>query len=308
VTNVTIRQIRAFLQVAELGNFTRAAERQRVAQPALSQQVRDLEKELGIRLLDRTTRRVELTEGGREFRNAAVKIIEELEAAARNAQDLASRRRGRVIVAAPPLLAAVVLPPAIADFRAKHPGIQVVIVDARADQIVESVRSGEVDCGLGTFRSGEEGINAMPLARDSLMFFCASVHPLAGADKIPWRDLKGLPLITLTRASGIRLLVEIGFESVELPLSPAFEVSHVTTALAMVEAELGIAVLPTYAWTAARTEKVSVVPLVEPVIARDIVMITQAARSISPAVSAFARFLGKHTIAMLPTTGAAAIA
>ena len=302
MTNITNRQLKALLSVAETGSFTRAAERLGVAQPALSQQVRELEKELGIRLFDRTTRRVELTEGGREFRKAAAKIIEDLELAARNAHGLADRQRGRVIVAAPPLLAAVVLPVAIADFQTKYPGIQVVVVDARPDHIVDSVRSGEVDCGFGTFRSGEEGVSSTPLARDSLMLFCAQGNPMAQASQVKWRDLDRLPLITLTRESGIRLLIEVGFESAEMLLAPVFEVSHVTTVLAMVEAGLGVAVLPTYAWAAARNLRLSAVPLVDPGIARDIVMITAAARSVSPAVSTFARFLGKHTIRMLPAS------
>src|SRR5580692_5033636 len=123
--NITIRQIQCFLQVATLGSFTRAAEKMHTMQPALSQQIRDLETELGIRLFDRTTRRVELTEGGAEFRNIAAKIIEDLESATRHAHELAERKRGRVIVAAPPLLASAVVPRAIVDFRNKYPGIEV---------------------------------------------------------------------------------------------------------------------------------------------------------------------------------------
>jgi len=298
--NITIRQIQAFLNVAELGGFTRAAEKMRVAQPALSQQVRELEAELGIRLLDRTTRRVELTEGGKEFRNAAAKVIEDLENAARHAHELAERKRGRVAVAAPPLLAAAIVPPAIADFRVRYPGIQVKLVDARTDEIVEQVRSGEVDCGVGTFRAGEDGLGVTPLARDSLMLFCGRTNVLARKAKVAWRELEGLPLIALTRDSGLRLLAEIGFESARIALIPAYEVSQITTALAMVEADLGIAVLPTYAWAAARESKVAAAALVDPTIARDIVMITKAGRSIPPAVSTFGRFLSKYAVAALP--------
>ena len=94
---VTLRQIQAFLAVAELGTFTKAAERLHMAQPALSQLVRDLEQALGIRLFDRTTRRVELTEGGREFQGASAKIVHDLDLAIQNANDLAERRRGRII-------------------------------------------------------------------------------------------------------------------------------------------------------------------------------------------------------------------
>ncbi|MEA2726896.1 MAG: hypothetical protein QOF70_1371 [Acetobacteraceae bacterium] len=302
--NITIRQIQCFLQVASLGSFTRAAEKMHTAQPGLSQQVRDLETELGIRLFDRTTRRVELTEGGTEFRNIAAKIIEDLESAVRNAHELAERKRGRVVVAAPPLLAAAVVPRAIADFRGKFPGVEVRLIDARTDQIIEYVRSGQVDCGIGTFHAGEEGISSTLLARDSLMVFCASNHPLARRRTVNWRELDGLPLITLTRDSGIRLLVEVGFETAQIRLVPAYEVAQITTALAMVVAGLGIAVLPTYAWTGAPATKISAVAL-EPRITRDIAMITRMGRSITPAVSAFARFLAKYTNLSAPgVTGA----
>jgi DNA-binding transcriptional LysR family regulator len=292
--NITIRQIQSFLNVAALGSFTRAAEKMHTMQPALSQQIRDLETELGIRLFDRTTRRVELTEGGAEFRNIAAKVIEDLESATRHAHELAEGKRGRIIVAAPPLLAATVVPRAIADFRQKYPGLEVRLIDARTDQIVEQVRSGQVDCGLGTFHTGEEGITLTLLARDSLMVFCASNHPLAARQSVGWYELDGLPLITLTRDSGIRLLVEVGYEAAQIKLVPTYEVTQITTALALVEAELGIAVLPTYAWSGARAHKISTA-ILEPTIARDIAMITKTGRTVSPAAVTFARFLGSYT-------------
>lgn len=298
--NITIRQIEAFLKVAECGSFTRAAERLHVAQPALSQHVRDLESELGIRLFDRTTRRVELTEGGREFRNTAAKIVEDLELAARHAHELATRKRGKVAIATPPLLAGAVLPWAIADFHEQFPGVQVGVVEARADEIVEMVRSGQVDCGLGTFRAGEDGVASTAVTSDSLALFCPPAHPLAKLKRLSWRELDGHPLVTLTRDSGIRLLVELGCETAQIGMAIAYEVSHVTTALSMVEAGLGVAVLPTYASVAARKGAIAAVPLVNPTITRDITLITQAGRSVSPALSSFARVLAKHTIAKFP--------
>lgn len=285
--NVTIRQIEVFLAVAELGSFTRAAERLRMTQPALSQQVRELEAALDIRLFDRTTRRVELTAGGREFSAAAGKVLEDLELAVRNAADLAERRRGRIVIAAPPLLAAAILPRAIAEFRASHPGIQVAVLDTGTDRIVEAVRLGKADCGLGTFAPAEEGIERASLARDSLMLFCGPGSPFFDRDAVAWRELADEPLVTLTRDSGIRLLVEVGYEAAEVPLRPAFEVSQITTAVALVEAGLGSAVLPTYAFAAAEGKRVAARPLTAPSISRDIVLIHASGRSLSPAVAAF---------------------
>ncbi len=297
---VTLRQIQAFLAVSEQGTFTKAAERLHMAQPALSQLVRELERELGIRVLDRTTRRVELTEGGREFHGAALKILHDLETAVQNANGLAERRRGRIVVAVPPLLAAVIMPPAIAALREKHPGLQVAIIDARNDLVVEAVRFGKADCGIGTFSALEDNIERQPLARDSLMLFCGRNSAFAKREAIAWKELAEEELVTLTRDSGIRLLVEVGYESAEITLRPAYEVAQITTALALVEAGLGIAVLPTYARAVAPAGVVAR-PLVEPAITRDIVMIRPSGRSVSPALSAFESLLRRYVRQLVPS-------
>lgn len=297
---ITLRQIQAFLAVAEQGTFTKAAERLHMAQPALSQLVRELERELGIRVLDRTTRRVELTEGGREFHGAALKILTDLDTAVENANGLAERRRGRIVVAVPPLLAAVIMPPAIAALREKHPGLQVTVLDARNDLVVEAVRFGKADCGIGTFSALEDNIERQPLARDSLMLFCGRGNAFASRETVAWRDLADEELVTLTRDSGIRLLVEVGYESAEITLRPAYEVAQITTALALVEAGLGIAVLPTYARAVAPASIVAK-PLVEPAITRDIVMIRPSGRSVSPALSAFEVLLRRFVRQLVPS-------
>ncbi|PWK76095.1 LysR family transcriptional regulator [Aminobacter sp. AP02] len=297
---ITIKQIESFLAVADLGNFSRASERLNTAQPALSQAIKDLEAELAVRLFDRTTRRVELTDAGREFRHSAAKALEELEHAVEGVHELAERRRGRLRIAAPPLLAAVVLPQAIADFRKRYPGISVQLADVGTELIVESVRSGKADCGLGTFSPAEEGIERLPLVRDSLMLFCDQHSPFNAMDSVRWRELEEQPLITLTRDSGIRLLVEVGFETAEIALKPTYEVTQITTAIALVEAGLGVAVLPTYALAAARHRKVVGKPLTQPDISREVVMIHATGRSISPAVSAFAAVVRRYAQQLTP--------
>jgi DNA-binding transcriptional LysR family regulator len=300
---ITIKQIQNFLAVAELGNFSQASKRLNTAQPALSQAIKDLEAELAVRLFDRTTRRVELTDAGREFQLSAAKVIEELEHAVEGVHMLAERRRGRLRIAAPPLLASVVLPQAIAEFQETYPGIAVQLSDVGTEQIVDSVRTGKADCGLGTFPPAEDGIERLPLVRDSLMLFAGHRGPLADAASVTWTDLADQPLITLTRDSGIRLLVEVGFETAQIAFKPAFEVTQVTTAIALVEAGLGVAVLPTYALAAARFRKVSGKPLTEPTISREVVLIHATGRSVSPAVSAFASVVRRYAQRLTPRDG-----
>ncbi len=291
---ITLKQVESFLAVAESGSFSNAARHLHVAQPALSQAVKDLEAELGIRLFDRTTRKVMLTEAGRELRASAGRVITDLDHALADARDLATRRRGRIRIAAAPLLAEIVLPHTIAEFRGRYPGIAIELVDVSPREIVEAVKAGRVDCGLGTFLAGGQNIERSVLAHDQLMLFCHPDSQLRGVDTVRWHDLAAAPLITLTRDSGIRLLVEIGFEQAQLPVRPAYEVSLIQTALALVEAGLGISVLPTYAMAAAPHRRVLGKVLTHPTITRDIVLIHDAGRSTSPAVAAFSAVLRSH--------------
>jgi len=288
---VSLRQIRGFLAVADAGAFTKAAARLKIAQPALSQLVRELERDLNIRLFDRTTRRVELTEGGREFQRAALKLMQDLDLAISGARNLASRKQGRITVAAPPFLAATILPRAIARLRSDYPGLQVIILDINTAAILDAVRSGKADYGFGTFPASEEDLDRIKLSRDSLMLFCPLDHRLARRKKIRWSDLAGEPLIALTRDSGIRLLVELGYEGAKIPLRLSHQVSQISTALALAGAGQGVTIMPSYVRPAAARHRLAHVQLFDPHVSRDIELVRARDRSHTPAGLAFADVL-----------------
>jgi DNA-binding transcriptional LysR family regulator len=298
--NVTLRQLQGFRTVAELGSFTRAAQRLQMAQPALSLSIRELEAELKIRLFDRTTRRVELTTAGREFLQSTEKLIADLEHSIRNVRDLTDRKRGRLTIAAPPLLAAMIVPAAIADYKRAFPGIEVRLIDTQTDIIVAKVQSGEVDCAVGTFSETEQGIRQEVLLQDNLAVWCAPGSPAAKQPRIKWSELQAWPLIMMSRASNIRSIVERACETAGHSPRPAFEVSQMTTAVMLVEAGLGVSVLPTYIWSFARSRKVIAKPLIEPQVQREVSFIQSDSRSASPAVEGFSKFLRKHARASLP--------
>jgi DNA-binding transcriptional LysR family regulator len=298
--NITVKQLTAFLRVAEIGSFTRASEHFGVAQPALSMLIRDLEAELKLRLFDRTTRMVVLTEAGREFRKSASRIVEELESAVRGAHEFSQRRKGRVVVAAPPLLAAVMLPFAIVEFERDYPGIKIVLADVATERIIEMVRSGEADLGVGTFPNCDAEVDSSLVLRDSLLVFCARTSDLARLRTVSWRDLLDQPLITLTRDSGIRTLIEAGLQQSGTSIEPKFEVSHITTALSLMDAGLGIAVLPAYAWAAIRTHNIVARRLVQPELSREVSVVKARDRSLSPGSDAFMPFLLRHARRAVP--------
>jgi DNA-binding transcriptional LysR family regulator len=301
--NITLRQLHGFKAVADLGTFTAAAQRLKVAQPALSLNIRDLESELGAKLFDRTTRRVELTAAGREFLQSVDRLIVDLERAVQNARDLADRKRGRLVVAAPPLLAALIVPGAVADYRKRFPAVEVSVIDVQTNIIVDKVRSGEADCGIGTFAEAEDGIRAEVLFEDALMAWCPAQSQCARSSRLSWKDLPAGQLIAMTRDSQIRFLVDQAYQSIGQTVRPAYEVSHMTTAIMMVEAGLGVAVLPAYVWGFARVFNVVPKILSEPEVRREVAIIQASGRSPSPAAEAFLTYLGKRARAALPRGG-----
>jgi DNA-binding transcriptional LysR family regulator len=246
----SLRQIEAFLAVAEDGSFTRAAERAGHSQPALSRTIRDLEALVGTRLILRTTRRVELTAAGRAFRDAAARAAEQVDRAVTAAQDAALLRQGLLRVAAPPLLAASVLPVAIAALAARHPGLRVELADVGTAEILARLRDGRADVGVGTIAAGEPGLDRRPLLRDRLMLFCLPGHAL-DRPGCGWDAAAAHPLVALTPGSDLRRLSDLGFARAGLAPRPAWEVAQIATALALVAAGLGVAVLPGSAAAAA---------------------------------------------------------
>lgn len=289
--NLTLRQIRAFLAVDQCGSFTAAAGRLHLTQSAVSVLVGDLEAVFGLRLFDRTTRLVRLTDAGREFLPVAQKVMLELEAAVSSSRELSERKRGRVAVAATPLMSSLLLPRAIARYAQLQPGVNVVLHDALAGQIQPKVRDGEVDFGIGTFERSARELVAEPLMTDTLVLACAAAHPLAARRQVPWRALAGHPFVALTRENSVGQLITESLGGAGIEIEPAYEVSHLWTVVGMVDAGLGVAVLPSYANVIARLYRIRILRLVDPVVRRETSFLTRRGVRLSPAAQGFQSFL-----------------
>lgn len=291
--NITIQQLRALVAVAELGGFTPAAERLHLTQPAVSVLIRGLERELGVQLLYRTTRAVSLTDAGREFYPIAERMLADLRNAVANAQDLASRKRGRVTVAATTLLSSLLLPDAIAKHRERYPGIDITLRDgAAAGQIVRMVESGEVDIGIGPASQPPRNIIAERLFVDTLDLACPSGHVLARKARVVWRDLASFPLIALAHDNSVRQLIDRQIVAAGHEVRPAYEVSFLSTAIGLVDAGLGIAVLPSHARAIRRVYKnIRFVKLGSPVVRREVSLLRRYDLRLSPAAEGFRKFL-----------------
>jgi DNA-binding transcriptional LysR family regulator len=284
---VTLRQLRAFVAVAQEQSITRAAGRLHLTASALSMLVSSLEAELAVRLFERTTRRVVLTEEGQALLPSVQMVFKDLDQAFDGLRQLSARRRGRFAVATSPLLAATLLPQLLSSFRLRFPGIEVDLLDLPVDGIAQAVREGRADFGVCTADQEVTGLLTTPLYQDRLMLACLADHPLAGRKEVRWSELAGEPMALLRHGSGLRTLVERGFAEAGEPLVPAFQVAHVSTAVGLVESGLAVAILPSYALSRTRSPSVVAVQLTAPVMLRDIVALTDSQRELTGPCEAF---------------------
>lgn len=297
--NITLRQLRAFIAVAEFGQFNVAARNLHLTQSAVSILIRDLETEIGVRLFDRHTRMVSLTLVGQEFLPQARKILMDLELAVGDVRDNASLKRGQVTIAAAIVLAATIVPPIIARFMRMYPEISVNIRDMPEEAISPALKRNEVDIAIGTLSEEDPEITATPLIRDKLMLVCREDHRFARRRSVRWAELKDETLITLAASNPLRNLVEHTLIRVVPSFRPKYEVRFSTTAISMIAAGMGVAVLPENSSQLASAVRVATVDLIEPLVMRDVSLLQRRHHGLSPAAehlkAVFVAWAGERT-------------
>jgi LysR family carnitine catabolism transcriptional activator len=279
------RQFNAFLTVARLGNFTRAAAKLAISQSTLTVQIRNLEQTLGVRLFDRNRRQVNLTAVGRELIGPLDDIVERIESLVAGTRDVSALKRGVVTVAALPSIASSILPPVIAAFTAANPGLKVRIQDVVAQRIVELVKAGDVDFGIGSLARRDRDIIVEPLWEDDLWIFVDRRHELSGKRSVRLMDLAKYPLILTTRDSSARQVFEKAADRVGAVFAPVFEAHYMSTALALARAGLGAAVLPESALKPLVDSQLTAVPIRQPTIQRKIMLIRKSGRALPKAAA-----------------------
>lgn len=242
--NVSLRQIEVFLAVARTMSFSQAAKLCHLSQPALSANVKRLEESLGARLFDRHTRKVSLTAVGQEFVNVASTLTENMELALVRMQDFVAGKRGRLVVAAAPSMAASFVPEVMAGFVKDHPNIDVELHDELSDVCIEMVRSGAADIALAPLKSKAEDLDQIELFRDHLVVICRAGHALSQHTPIRWRDVQPYAHVVMNQSSSVRQLIDAEYARHGIKLRPAFEVAQVGTMLGLIAADLGVGELP----------------------------------------------------------------
>lgn len=284
---VDLDDVAAFVAVANLGSFSAAAEQINLSQPALSRRILKLEETLGVALLERTTRRVDLTTVGRDFLPKARRLLDELEASLLSVRAIAERRTGQVSIACVPTAAYYFLPEVIRVYNKEFPNIRIRIVDEGANIVLQSVINGEVDLGLNLLGSQEPDIIFDPLLQDPFVLACRNDHPLATRTEVDWRDLAPYRFITVGRLSGNRLILDLGLAGLAWRPHWFYEVQHLSTSLGLVEAGLGVAALPRLAMPNHPHTVLVARPLVNPVLTRTMGVIRRHGITLSPAARQF---------------------
>ena len=290
-----LNDLLAFRAVAEQANFRRAAESVHISQPAFSRRIDKLEQALGVKLLERTTRRVSLTAVGRDFARKVATLLDDLDGTLLAMRGIAPARMGSVTVACVPSTVYYFLSRAIGRYRERYPKIRVRIMDAGANDVLAAVSRGEADFGLNFIGSQEPEIEFHPLLEERFVVACRRDHPLAKRRRVTWAELAGHDFISVSKSSGNRLLLDQALAGVPHRPEAVYEAEHVTTMLGLVEAGLGVAAVPSMAMPGKDHPLLVSLPLEQPVVTRHVGLIRRRGRTLAPAAQQLFDFLGEIT-------------
>lgn len=283
--NLPLRQVATFVCLAETQSFRRAAERLRLSQPAVSAHIRELERQVGVALVHRTTRHVSLTVEGQAFAARARRALDELDLASQDLRDMAAVHRGRVVVACIVPIMATVMPTVIRRLNQLHPALEVEIKDVLSGQLDQLIMSGAADLGIGP-RPTDSHLSFAHLDRDDFVAAVPVGHPLAGREAISLKELLAYPIVTTTNNTSARLVLESASHRLHQTLRPRFELVYHLSVSRMVEAGLGVTALPRSAVSSMASPGIVTVDI-RPRISRDLGLIKRREYQFSPAAQAF---------------------
>lgn len=241
-----LRQFQYAVAVADELHFGRAAERLHVAQPSLSRQIRDLERDLGVDLFTRTSRRVEITPAGVAFVGAARRTIALAAVSRESAVAAANGMQGRVSLGFVASAAVEILPQLVAAHRAARPLVRLVLHEMTTEEQIENLISGDVDVGLSRDLESTPGLRVQTLHREPLIAAIPSDHPLQHRRRISLTDLEGSAFVTLPRQRVPRAWDRLLLLAQAAQVRPSYvqEANQFVTLLALVAAGLGVAIVP----------------------------------------------------------------
>jgi LysR family carnitine catabolism transcriptional activator len=290
---VTTKQLRAFRLVAQHHNFTRAAEALFITPSGLSVQIKELESRVGFRLFDRSTRHVELTAHGKELLAVIQRNLEELDAAIANIGRSAKQSHQEISLGTTPLVAANILPPAMREFRKLRPDVKIELFDADLPTLIRMIDAGKLDLSLGIFKAMPD-VRREPFFRFSLMVARAANDDVQLRRATTWSALDGETLISLSAAHPHQQLIDRHLAQGGVKVRIGSTVNLLDTQIALVEADAGIAIIPSFGMPACRNRKIVLSPLINPVARFDFHMISPRGKELPPGAGEFTSFLKSY--------------
>ena len=284
--NFDLQQLQAFVAVAEKGSFRAAAEHIHLSPPALGRRIERLEELLGARLFTRSTRDVRLTRVGEAFLERARAALDDLESAVLGIHEISARHAGRVSVACVPTLAVTFMPRAIHSFCARMPRVRVRVIDEGMNEVAGAVASGEADFAFGFAGAADAALQFEPLWRDPYVLAVPRNHGLAARRSLKLADVAGEPWVSVARTSRNRQVVDAYFAGSGGAPQAWLEVAHIATLLAMVEAGLGVGIVPSMAVPPAHRSIVAL-RLADVDLSREIGLLTPQGRKLTPVAQRF---------------------
>jgi LysR family transcriptional regulator, transcription activator of glutamate synthase operon len=283
-----LRQLRYLVAVAEELSFTRAAEREHVAQPALSQQIKRLEEEVGLALVERTTRSVALTSAGEVLVARARRMLGELEAATAELEALSGVYTGHVYVGVLHTMGPVDVSLVLALFRERHPGVELTVREQSSEELAEMLRDDELDLAFLSVTESVErkGLGLHQLVSEELVLIVSKSHHLAGRRRVQMAELAGEEFISYREGARLRELLESAGRSAGFAPRVTLESNESGRIRRLVARGLGVAILPRSDAERPGAD-VAVAALVEPSLRRDITLAWREGRRLAPAAAAF---------------------
>jgi DNA-binding transcriptional LysR family regulator len=278
--------VQAFIAIADHGAFHSGAQSLHITQTALSRRIQNLEAFLGVRLFERTTRTVSLTPIGQAFLPQARRLLTDLAMALVEIRETGKSLRGDVTIACVPTVGVYYLPRIVQQYAACHPDNRIRILDHASSDVAAAVLRREAEFGINMQGPHEPGLTSIPVMKDRFVLVCRDDHPLSRRRRLSWKQLEPHALILSGAESGNRPLLDLTLEKRDIRLRSFYEVQRSSTAVGMVAEGCGAAVVPELAMQKGAYPRIRVIPLIDPVVSRTLVLLSRKTGQFTPAAQA----------------------
>ncbi|BDX06470.1 LysR family transcriptional regulator [Planctobacterium marinum] len=289
--NVTLKQLKAFVELAGSKSYATASERLSLSQPALSICIKNLETEVGGTLFSRTTRSVELTPEGHAFYPKARKLLLDWFDTFEAVNEMFTLQQGRITVSVMPSFASSLLPPVLKQYNQQYPNIRIDVIDVVMEAVIASVKKGEAELGIVFEPDKLVELEFIPLLQNDFVAVMHPEHSLAEKTSLTITEFAGHAMVMMNRGSSLRLWLEQVFQGQSIAPSIAAEAWQLDTLGEMVKVNLGLSIVPGLCKTQMLRKDLVCVPVIDSGLVRKVGIIQRADASLSASANALRQLL-----------------